>query len=60
MPSDRKDPFGMWVGEVAWRDFYNHILAAFPRVGMGQPYNPKYRGIQVRSLHCFVHCFLVS
>jgi deoxyribodipyrimidine photolyase len=42
----------MWVGEVAWRDFYNHILAAFPRVGMGQPYNPKYRGIQVRSLRC--------
>jgi deoxyribodipyrimidine photolyase len=42
----------MWVGEVAWRDFYNHNLAAVPRVGMGQPDNPKYRGIQVRSLRC--------
>lgn len=38
---------GNWVSEVAWRDFYNHILAAYPRVSMGQPFNPKYRGVQV-------------
>ncbi|CED82716.1 Deoxyribodipyrimidine photolyase/cryptochrome [Phaffia rhodozyma] len=46
VPVDKKDGVGNWVGEVAWRDFYNHILAAFPRVSMGQPYNVKYRGVQ--------------
>lgn len=31
---------------VAWRDFYNHVLAAFPRVSMGRPYNEKYADVQ--------------
>jgi deoxyribodipyrimidine photolyase len=22
---------GMWVQELAWRDFYTHVLVAFPR-----------------------------
>lgn len=25
LPLERKDGVGMWVGEVAWRDFYNHV-----------------------------------
>ncbi|KAJ7781112.1 DNA photolyase, FAD-binding/Cryptochrome [Mycena metata] len=33
---------GRWVQEVAWRDFYVNILAAFPRVSMGRPYLEKY------------------
>jgi len=28
--------------ELAWRDFYTSILAAFPRVSMGRPFNEKY------------------
>ena len=27
----RGNNVGMWVQEVAWRDFYNHVLVAFPR-----------------------------
>jgi deoxyribodipyrimidine photo-lyase len=27
-----------WVSEVAWRDFYRHILAAFPRVCKGRAF----------------------
>lgn len=35
----------MWVSEVAWKDFYQHVLAAFPRVCRGLPYSIKYRDI---------------
>ena len=27
--------------ELAWRDFYTCILAAFPRVSMGRPFSEK-------------------
>lgn len=33
-------------GLLAWRDFHNHVLAAFPRVSMGRPYNEKYANVQ--------------
>lgn len=26
---------------IAWRDFYNHVLALFPRVSMGRPFQEK-------------------
>ncbi len=29
-----------WVSELAWRDFYGHILMAFPRVSMGRAFQP--------------------
>ncbi|EJF61171.1 hypothetical protein DICSQDRAFT_61271 [Dichomitus squalens LYAD-421 SS1] len=37
---------GRWIQEIAWRDFYNHILAFFPRVSMGRPFLEKYAHIQ--------------
>ncbi len=27
-----------WVGELAWRDFYTHVLVAHPRVSMNRAY----------------------
>lgn len=36
---------GVWVSEVAWRDFYQHVLAAFPRVSMGRAFNLKFEDI---------------
>ncbi|KAK4048518.1 DNA photolyase phr1 [Microbotryomycetes sp. JL201] len=36
---------GMWVTEVAWRDFYQHVLAAWPRVCMRKPFNLKFENI---------------
>lgn len=35
----------VWVSEVAWRDFYQHVLAAFPRVCRGLPFHLKYRAV---------------
>lgn len=27
-----------WLNELVWRDFYRHILVAFPKVSMGKPF----------------------
>ncbi|KIL00609.1 hypothetical protein PAXRUDRAFT_712848 [Paxillus rubicundulus Ve08.2h10] len=32
---------GRWVQELAWRDFYTNVLAHFPRVSMGRPFQEK-------------------
>ncbi|KAF7352679.1 Deoxyribodipyrimidine photo-lyase [Mycena venus] len=36
---------GRWIQEIAWRDFYVCILAGFPRVSMGRPFQEKYADI---------------
>lgn len=36
---------GRWLQEMAWRDFYTHILAAHPRLSMGRPYLEKFSSI---------------
>ncbi|KAF4574980.1 hypothetical protein EYR36_006334 [Pleurotus pulmonarius] len=36
---------GVWVQEIAWRDFYVHVLAACPRVSMGRPFLEKYANV---------------
>ncbi|KAG0144362.1 hypothetical protein CROQUDRAFT_65197 [Cronartium quercuum f. sp. fusiforme G11] len=33
---------GMWQSELGWREFYQHVLAAWPRVSMGKSFNEKY------------------
>jgi len=40
--TEKSSGLGRWMQEVAWRDFYVNILAAFPRVSMGRPYIEKY------------------
>lgn len=35
----------MWISEVAWRDFYRHVLAAFPHVCMHKPFKPSFASI---------------
>lgn len=34
------------MSEVAWRDFYTHVMAAFPRVSMGRPYLEKFADVE--------------
>jgi deoxyribodipyrimidine photo-lyase len=36
---------GRWIQEIAWRDFYVCILAGFPRVSMGRPFQEKYANV---------------
>ncbi|OAV91256.1 hypothetical protein PTTG_08253 [Puccinia triticina 1-1 BBBD Race 1] len=46
MQVDRRDlGVGMWQSELGWRDFYQHVLAAWPRVCMGKAFNLKYEEV---------------
>lgn len=36
---------GRWLQEIAWRDFYIHILAAYPRLSMGRPFIEKFASV---------------
>lgn len=31
---------------LGWRDFYSHVLAAYPHVSMGRPFQEKYADIK--------------
>ncbi|OAA62163.1 DNA photolyase, FAD-binding/Cryptochrome [Cordyceps fumosorosea ARSEF 2679] len=36
----------VWISEVAWRDFYRHVLVRWPHVCMNKPYKPDYADIE--------------
>ncbi|WVQ70811.1 hypothetical protein IAR50_000333 [Cryptococcus sp. DSM 104548] len=46
LESGRDTGIGMWVQEVAWRDFYNQVMTSSPRVSMGRPFQEKYADVQ--------------
>ncbi len=31
----------IWISELIWRDFYQHVLVGFPRVSMGRAFKPQ-------------------
>ncbi|KAF9181895.1 hypothetical protein BGZ51_005128 [Haplosporangium sp. Z 767] len=35
-----------WIKEIVWREFYRHILVAFPRVCMNRAFQPKTERVQ--------------
>lgn len=37
-----------WVSQLIWRDFYRHLIVAFPRLCMNQPFNPSTRNVRWR------------
>ena len=39
----------VWVSELAWRDFYAHVMVGFPRVSMHLPFKAKTEAIQWRN-----------
>jgi deoxyribodipyrimidine photo-lyase len=43
---DRKLGHPMWIGELAWRDFYKHVLVHWPFVCMNKSFKPEYTGIR--------------
>jgi len=45
----RDTGIGRWNQEIAWRDFYTHVLALFPRVSMGRPFQEKMANIKWES-----------
>ena len=51
----RESGVGRWLQEIAWRDFYTHILAAYPRVSMGRPYHEKFASVIWENHRAFEH-----
>ncbi|KAI8624792.1 deoxyribodipyrimidine photo-lyase [Xylariaceae sp. FL1651] len=47
-----------WIGEVAWRDFYKHVLAHWPYICMNKPFKPEYSNIEwsYNSAHFAAWC----
>jgi len=43
---DRQNGHMMWVGEVAWRDFYKHVLCGWPYICMSVAFKPEYNNIE--------------
>jgi deoxyribodipyrimidine photo-lyase len=43
---ERKLGHSMWIGELAWRDFYKHVLVHWPFVCMNKSFKPEYTGIR--------------
>ncbi|KAF7559240.1 hypothetical protein G7046_g4920 [Stylonectria norvegica] len=39
------DGIQTWISEVAWRDFYKHVLVNWPYVCMNKPFKPEYSNI---------------
>jgi deoxyribodipyrimidine photo-lyase len=35
-----------WIGEVAWRDFYKHVLVHWPFICMNKSFKPEYTNIE--------------
>ncbi|EXJ61509.1 deoxyribodipyrimidine photo-lyase [Cladophialophora yegresii CBS 114405] len=46
LTDDRKQGHSMWIGEVAWRDFYRHVLCHWPYICMNKPFKPEYSNIE--------------
>ena len=42
-------PADAWINEIIWREFYRHVVAAFPHVSRGEDFRPEYRRLPWRS-----------
>ncbi|KAG1866500.1 DNA photolyase, FAD-binding/Cryptochrome [Suillus subalutaceus] len=42
----RSSGVGRWVQELAWRDFYTNVLAYYPRVSMGRPFQERFADVK--------------
>lgn len=40
------DGFRVWVSEVAWRDFYKHVMVGWPHIAMNKPFKPAYSNLE--------------
>lgn len=46
LTDDRSNGHMMWISEVAWRDFYKHVLCNWPAVCMNKCFKPEYTDIE--------------
>lgn len=44
-----KDGVSIWISELIWREFYRHLLVAYPRLSMDQPFQEKTKALVWRN-----------
>ncbi len=49
LPVERGQPGFVWLNELIWRDFYQHLLAAHPQLAMGRPFKAHTAAIPWRK-----------
>ncbi|MFG0325940.1 MAG: deoxyribodipyrimidine photo-lyase [Phycisphaerales bacterium JB037] len=37
---------GVWINELVWREFYKHLIVAFPKLCMSRAFRPEYDRIE--------------
>ncbi|TMN73329.1 deoxyribodipyrimidine photo-lyase [Pseudoalteromonas sp. S1727] len=47
--SSSKSNLFTWVNELVWREFYRHLIVAYPKLNKYQNFNEKYDPVQWRS-----------
>ncbi|WP_237058142.1 deoxyribodipyrimidine photo-lyase [Microbulbifer sediminum] len=43
--SGGSDGIACWLGELIWREFYTHLVVAYPRLCRHQPFKPETEGV---------------
>ncbi|GAA93810.1 hypothetical protein E5Q_00456 [Mixia osmundae IAM 14324] len=46
LDAERGSNIGMWVQEISWRDFYQDVLVAWPRICMNQFFLRRYEAVK--------------
>ncbi len=46
LPFSRGEPGFVWLNELIWREFYRHLLVAFPRLSMDRAFRPETEALQ--------------
>ncbi|KAG1244682.1 hypothetical protein G6F65_021661 [Rhizopus arrhizus] len=46
-----------WINELLWREFYQHLLAAYPSLSMHQPMKPETAAVPWRDAPADLHAW---
>jgi deoxyribodipyrimidine photo-lyase len=46
LPLSSGEPGFVWLNEIIWREFYRHLLVAYPRLSMHRAFKPKTEALQ--------------
>ncbi|MBO1518305.1 deoxyribodipyrimidine photo-lyase [Oceanisphaera pacifica] len=46
LPTSRGERGFMWLNEIIWREFYRHLMVAYPRLSMNRAFKPETEALQ--------------
>ena len=49
MPASKGEPGFCWLNELIWRDFYHHLMYAYPRLSMHRAFKPETENLRWNS-----------